>query len=216
VAMALQLVDSSDASTPLVVGVTSAIGGESKTANCLGLGSAVAKQTDARVIVAEFEIGSPGLAKLLDIPSRPGLIEHVTEGRPLEEVVFRTNVANLDVVVGGGEEHRDEDGEAEWDIGNHPGLTKLRRNMPEILAYLKEKYSYILLDMSPVLTNPYTKEMVNATDGVFLSVRAGVTPTEHMARAAQEIGGEKLSGVMLVGAKSALPRWVVDLLSGSE
>ena len=215
VGTALHLVDSSGASTPLVVGVTSAIAGEGKTTNCLGLGSALAKEIDAKVILVEFDISSPSLAALLDLAPRPGLVEHVTEeGRPFAEIVRRTNLVNLDVVVAGGEQKEDSDGK--WDIWNQPLLSKLRRALPDILAYLKGEYSYILLDLSPVLTNAYTKEMLDATDGVFLSVRAGVTPTESMARAVQDIGGDKLSGVMLVGAKSALPRWVVDLLSGSE
>lgn len=210
--MALHLVDSAETSTPLVLGITSAIGGEGKTTNCLGLGSALAKEIDGKVILVESDIASPGLATQLDLAPTPGLVQYLDEERPLQEIVRPTNLANLDVIVAG----REQGGDTERDIWNRPVLSKVRRTLPDILAYLKGEYSYILLDLAPVLTNPYTKEMANATDSVFFSVRVGVTRTEHLARAVQDIGVEKLSGVMLVGAKSPLPRWVVDLLSGSE
>ncbi len=70
--------------------------------------------------------------------------------------------------------------------------------------------------MLPILTNPYAREMVSSTDGTFLTVRAGVTPIDSMKRAVQEIGQERLSGVILAGAGSRLPDWVVHLMSESE
>ncbi|MCH9010751.1 MAG: chromosome partitioning protein, partial [Chloroflexi bacterium] len=51
-----------------------------------------------------------------------------------------------------------------------------------------------------------------ATDGVFLSVKAGVTPIEDMLQASRHIGTEKMMGVILGDAASVTPQWLQRLL----
>ena len=196
-------------SSPLVLGVTSASKGEGKTVTCLGLATALAKESGERVLIIECELGNSGLAAKFQLEASPGLIEVLDNGNSIEGSVRKTAVENLDIaVIGGGEEEQDP----LLEIWSQPAFSNFRRRLPGMLANLKEYYGYIVLDMPPMLTNAYTKEMLKTTDGVFLSVKAGVTPIDDMLQASRQIGTEKMMGVILGDAGSAMPHWVQRVL----
>jgi len=214
VRLAFYVVGSTEGLEPVVLGITSAVHGEGKTTNCLGLGSTLAKETGTKetgtkVMILECDLGNPGLASALEMEPRPGLVEYLKGGAEIGEVVRQTRLADLDVVVAGGQ----EDGDTDWEKLSEPPLRELRRDLPDILAQMRQRYRYILLDMPPVLENAYAKEMVSSTNGTFLTVRVGATPLESMKRVAQELNDETLLGVILAGAASPLPDWVAHLLS---
>ena len=209
VRLAFYVVGSTEGLEPVVLGITSAVHGEGKTTNCLGLGSTLAKETGTKVMILECDLGNPGLASALELEPRPGLVEHVTGGAQIEEAVRQTRLADLDVVVAGGQ----EDGGTHWEKLSEPPLSELRRDLPDILAHMQQRYRYILLDMPPVLENAYAREMVSSINGTFLTVKVGATPLESMKRAAQELNDETLLGVILAGSASPLPDWVTHLLS---
>lgn len=195
-------------SSPVVLGVTSASRGEGKTVNCLGLASALAKESGERVLIVECELGNSGLASKFDLEASPGLVDVIDDGSPIEGSVRKTAVENLDIAVIGGRDQKDD----YLEIWSQPASRTFRRRLPSMLANLKEYYGYIVLDMPPMLTNAYTREMLKATDGVFLSVKAGVTPIDDMLQASRSIGTEKMMGVILGDAASATPQWVQRVL----
>ena len=94
-----------------------------------------------------------------------------------------------------------------------PALGDLRRAFPTFLAALKQQYAYIIIDLPALLISPNSKNMVNATDGAFISLRADVTLMENVTPAVQEIDEEKLLGILLVGALAHLPAWLSELVS---
>ena len=208
-AMAMHIIASKEDSAPLAFGMTSASPGEGKTTNCLGLGRALAREAGSKVIALECDLNSPGMAVNLDLNPQPGLVEHVTDGQPIEHVVQHTAQANLDIVVAGGQGSEDP----ERDFWAPSSLSRLTRGLPALVAHLKESYGYILLDLPPIITDIYAKEMINSTDGAFLVVRAGLTSLGSVARAAQDIRNGRFLGVVLAGGASPLPSWMVQLLS---
>lgn len=207
--LVFNVIGSTEGLDPVVLGMTSAVHGEGKTTNCLGIGSALANETGAKVIVLECDLGNSGLASLLDLDPRPGLADCVTGSDEIKGLVHHTRIANLDVVVAGGQEGDDLDSQ-NW---TSAALRELRRKLPDILGELRQDYRYVLLDMPPVLENVYTQEMIGFTNGTFLVVRAGVTPLESMKRAAGYMGDATLLGVILGGADSPLPEFMIQLLT---
>lgn len=207
--LSLDLIDTSN-SEPYVIGVTSVSPNEGKSTNCLGLASTLAREIDEGVLVIESDMSNATLAEELDLHTRPGLAEFVTRDLSIEDVVQRSNLSNLDFIVAGGEEiPLGED----WGGWTDPVLSKLRRNLPALLEFFKQRYRFIIIDIPPVASNVYAVDMAQAVDGSFLSVRAGVTPIEGMKRAVQDIGDENLLGVVLVGATSPVPGWASSLLA---
>ena len=197
-------------SSPLVLGVTSASKGEGKTVTCLGLATALARESGERVLIIECELGNSGLASKFELDASPGLADVLDNGNSIEGSVRKTAVENLDIaVIGGGEGELDP----LLEMWSQPAFSNFRRRLPGMLANLKEYYGYIVLDMPPMLTNAYTKEMLKTTDGVFLSVRAGVTPIDDMLQASRHIGTEKMMGIILGDAASVMPQWVQRVLN---
>ena len=50
-------------------------------------------------------------------------------------------------------------------------LSKLRRNLPALLKFLKQRYRFIVMDIPPVASDVYAVDMSQTVDGSFLSVR---------------------------------------------
>lgn len=211
-ALALSLVADSQGTDTTVLAVTSAERGEGKTTNCMGLASAIANESDTTVLVVECDLPNPSISDRLDLMPTPGINEYLTHEATIEEIVQRTNNPHLDVIVAGDS----NDNGGALGMWSHPGLSLLNRNFPQLLSMLAQMYKFILLDMPPILTNPYTKEMMRFTDRAFVAVKSGTTDMENVERAAKEIEDGKLSGVLLMGANSTLPNWVNSMLSEIE
>ena len=207
--MALSLLVSETLRAPVALGITSAGHGEGKTINCLALVTALARETDARVLMVECDLASRSVALGFDMDVRPGLVEYIAGECSIEDARRTLELPNLEVLVAGGEENP----EARWEPWREPAFRGLRRWLPGILEELKQKYSYIVIDMPPVLTNPYATEMVASIDGAFLAVRTDFTALENVNLAVHQVGVEKLLGVMLVGAYPHMPGWLSRLLS---
>ena len=207
--MALSLLVSETIRTPAVLGITSAGHGEGKTINCLALVTALARETDARVLMVECDLASRSVALEFDMDVKPGLVEYIAGECSIEEARRPLEMPNLEVLVAGGEENP----EARWEPWREPTFRGLRRRLPGILEELKQTYSYIVVDMPPVLTNPYATEMAASMDGAFLAVRTDYTALESVNLAVNQVGDEKLLGVILVGAYPHMPGWLTRLLS---
>jgi receptor protein-tyrosine kinase len=208
--MALRIINSAQPSVPMVLGITSSSRGEGKTTNCIGIGAALSRETDERVLVLECDLIEPAMAVQLNMEGSPGLTECIQGYSSLEDIVQGTPVPNLDIVFAGGtktEKH-------EMDVLEQPNLSSLRRRLPGILTVFSQTYKFIVIDMPPVLNSPYTRDIIKYTDGTFLTVKAGVTSTENLTHAAELVSEDKLSGVILLGADSPMPKWLIGLLQG--
>lgn len=206
---ALDLLDPEKFSVPLAVGITSAIHTEGKTTSSLGLVTALAKETDAKVLLIECDLGSESASLSLDLEPKPGLAEYISGEGSIDDAMRYTGLDNLKILVMGGGETPDR----EWEPWVEPILSQLRRRLPTLVASLKREYSYIFLDLPPVLTNPNTKDLVSSVDGAFLAVRADFTTTDNLTTAVQQLAQRNLLGILLIGAQRQMPGWLSQLLS---
>jgi non-specific protein-tyrosine kinase len=207
--IALDLLSSEEYATPMVLGVTSAVNGEGKTTNSLGLATALAKETDEKVLLVECDLGSESISQHVGVTASPGVVDYIAKNCCLEDVPQATQVENL-TFIARGLQGAPGGSQEPW-VGQM--LSKLRRGLPQMLNSLRERYPYIILDMPPLLTDPSTKEMLNSVDGAFLTVRADVTTIQDMERAVREVGDQKLRALLLVGGRRYMPGWLNQLLS---
>jgi Mrp family chromosome partitioning ATPase len=89
-----------------VIMTTSAFEGEGKSATVANLAIAYARE-GKRVILADLDLRRPSLARLLEIPERPGVVEAVLHGEDLSDVLnpVRSDdagLARLGVIPAGG------------------------------------------------------------------------------------------------------------------
>jgi succinoglycan biosynthesis transport protein ExoP len=114
--------------------ITSPEGSHGKTTISLGLAITLAN-ADARTVLVDGDLRKGRVADLLAIRPAPGLAETMG-GTPLEDVIRRTEIDNLDAVTGG------------LAFGD-PGELLLAE-FPAVLAQLESRYEVVVVDAPPV------------------------------------------------------------------
>jgi capsular exopolysaccharide synthesis family protein len=171
-----------------VVAVTSAIAGEGKTTACAHLASQLVMAGRKRVLLIDADLRKSDLAKGMDIPRFPGLSEFLTGRMALSEVLKNSSLPGLYVIPGG----RRVDNGAELLAGD-----KFRSFLEEVRSH----FDVVLLDSPPILPVADTLSLRDQVDGFLFLYRTGLTPHPMMRQALEEVGEEKVLGVVLNGVK---------------
>ncbi|AKD03921.1 polysaccharide biosynthesis tyrosine autokinase [Pontibacter korlensis] len=119
-----------------VIGVTSSISGEGKTFCSVNLSSEMA-MSGKRVVLIESDMRKPTFSKYFPVAESVGLSSFLTQGLPLEEVVQKTTMENLDIIPCG----------PIPDNALH--LLELPK-MQQLLTMLKDQYDYVVIDTPPI------------------------------------------------------------------
>ena len=81
------------------------------------------------------------------------------------------------------------------------GLTSER--MRRLLTEARESFDWVIIDTPPVMLLPDAHLLASMVDGAVLVVRASSTPHEHVKRAAETIGRQRILGVVLNRAEAS-------------
>lgn len=198
---ALFVLNSSQKPDAVVLGISSAIQGEGKSKACLGLGVALAREIDGRVLIVECEAGNSGISKLFGLESQPGVIEFIEQPPvEMERILRRTDLPRLDVVTIGGSR---QDGPPS---SNQLTPSRIRRYLPKMITHFKDHYDYIIMDLPPLTRNAYALDLSREADRIFLAVKTDVTPLEQMSIAMHMVEEDKLAALLLLmGSRRTLP-----------
>jgi len=179
-----------------VLAVCSAITGEGKTTVSLGLATAIAQDfPERRVLVVETDVQRPVLATDFDVDPNPGLIECLLEEEPIQRAYRRTHLENLHLVPAGGP-------------AVHEGRLLRTNHLVAMIQAMRETHDVIVLDVPAVLANSDALLLSDLADGILFVVRAGTTPNALVRKAIDQIDHGKLRGIVLNGARSAVPNWI--------
>lgn len=179
-----------------VVAVCSAIAGEGKTTISLGLGITIAQDyPERRVLVVETDFRRPVFAADFGLEPVPGLADCLETGQPLALAYRRTRLDNLFLVPAG---------------RSSAHASRLLRSscMARGVDVMRQSYDLVILDVPPVLATSDALLICDLADAVILVVRSGVTPAPLVKQAVDQLDAQKLRGVVLNGARSAVPRWL--------
>jgi Mrp family chromosome partitioning ATPase len=174
-----------------VLMVSSALAGEGKTTVSLGLALTVAQDyPDRRVVLVETDAQRPTLANDFAVEPVPGLVDCVLGDEPME-LAFRSSfLENLHLVPVGGPPRT-------------PGRALRSSRMAALVDALRQTF-----DAPALLVNSDSVMLSDLADGTILVVRAGVTPSQTVSRAIEQIDESKLRGVVLNGSNSSIPGWL--------
>jgi Mrp family chromosome partitioning ATPase len=176
--------------------VCSAIAGEGKTTIGLGLGETIAQDFPERqVLVVETDVRRPVLAAGFGVEPCPGLVDYLLDGQPLPAAYRSTHLDNLHLVPAGGP-------------AAHAGRLLRSTRLPAALDAMRRTHDLVILDVPAILTNSDSLLLTDLSDGVIFVVRAGVTPISLVTKAVEQLDAEKLRGLVLNGARSAIPGWL--------
>ena len=175
--------------------LSSSLGGEGTTEVTVGLGLTLAAAMGRRTAVIDCNTRNPEIHKRFGVDD-VGLDEHLKGGLPLEQALLNTTVPNLHVMPLGA------------------GLTSLagidRDDFQGMVARLREKFEYVLIDSAAVGVNPETSTLCDMVDAVVLVVRHGGTRREVVRRAKETVerAGGKILGVVLNKRKFPIPEFL--------
>jgi polysaccharide biosynthesis transport protein len=179
-----------------VLMVSSALAGEGKTTVSLGLALTVAQDyPDRRVVLVETDVSRPALATDFAVEPVPGLVDCILGDEPMELAFRPSFLDNLHLVPVGGPVRG-------------PGRALRSNRMATLVDVLRQNYDLVVLDSPALLVNSDSVMLSDLADGTILVVRAGITPQAAVSRAIEQIDESKLRGVVLNGARSAIPGWL--------
>lgn len=181
---------------PGVIAVTSAIAGEGKTTVALGLAVMVAQDfPERRVLLAEADLRHPVLATDFDVEASPGLTEALEGVYPVGLGYRETFLPNLRLLPAG-------------EATPNPSRLLRSSRFPAVLAATRRNHDLVILDAPALLVSSDAALVTDHADGVVMVIRSGVTPVPIVNRALELVDEERLRGMVLNGAQSAVPNWI--------
>ena len=136
---------------------TSAISGEGKTFCAVNLAAIVAF-SGKKTLIMGMDLRKPRLHTLFDLSNEKGLSTYLINESPMEEIICKTRIPNLDCIVSG-------------PLPPNPAELIESRQMDELLTRLKENYDMIIIDTSPVAIVSDALTIVQKIDMVLFVVR---------------------------------------------
>ena len=190
-----------------VLGVTSAIAGEGKTTIASGLAAALAEdealigfgREPGTILLVECNVGAPPDDPRLEISPGPGLIEALRGECDIDAAIRATGVEGLSILPAGEPAHA------------FP-LAIRTAALPDVVAELRLRFGMLVLDLPPVLNSTDTQVLARLADQVVVVIRAEVTPAKLVRQTLDELGEERLLGVVLNDSRSDLPLWLDNRL----
>ena len=165
--------------------ITSAVGGEGKTATVANLGAALA-EIGRRVILISADLRRPGLQRFFAAEDLAGLSQGLTDRTPAWELVHETSIPNLRFVPTGAQSNQIE-----------PVNLLQSDRMRELLATWGSEADFILVDSPPVLGVPDSLVLADVVDGVLFLADAETRRWDDVVSAKDEL--ERAGGVLLAG-----------------
>lgn len=176
--------------------VTSAEKGEGKTVSCLNLAFVLAERQERRTVVLDFDLRRRTISGLLHMNPSPGVVDVLRGTARLDDVIRPTVYGNLSVIPAG-EVSRNEVGE----VLHRPELD-------EMMAELRRRYDYVLVDTPPVTIAPDACMLGRAVTDALLVVRMYRTNRETVDAAIRLLHAANIRpvGTVLTFHKYYIPR----------
>jgi capsular exopolysaccharide synthesis family protein len=168
-----------------VIAVTSPNPGEGKSTTICNLGITLT-ESQQRVLLVDADLRRPTVHSAFSLPAEPGLTDVLSGKLPLEKVLHRDVLENLDVLTCGG-------------TSFSPSRVVGSRDLRQFLDQARQRYSWILLDAPPILVVNDSAMLSMMVDGLIITVASGHTRFAALERAVefvQSAGGRTLGFVL--------------------
>lgn len=157
-----------------VVGITSPVQNEGKSLTACNIAYAFAEAGE-KVLLLEADLRKPTIAKKLGLTKSLGFTNMLVSRVDLTEIIQKSEFApGLDVITSG-------------DIPPNPSELLSSNRMTQILAELRKKYTYIVVDLPPVTVVSDALAVSKNLDGIAIVVRAGVSEKKLLDEAMRQL-----------------------------
>jgi capsular exopolysaccharide synthesis family protein len=167
-----------------VLAVTSPAAGEGKTLTAINLAGALARESDARVLLIDADLRRPSVATTLRLSSSPGLTDVLEdEGLDLGAAVQQVSPFQLWAVTAG------TAGSAIHRLLRSPRLEPL-------LQRARQEYDVIIVDTPPLLPVFDSAVLARIVDQMLIVVAANQTPKKLLGEALNLVDPAKVMGIV--------------------
>jgi exopolysaccharide/PEP-CTERM locus tyrosine autokinase len=167
--------------------VTGPLQGEGKTLTAINLAISISQELNHTVLLVDADLRSPSISQYFGLPEAPGLVDHLTTGAPINELLMHPEgLAKLVILPAG----RPVTQAAE--LLNSPLMRDL---VQELKHYHPNRY--VIFDLPPLLTFADALTFAPLVDGIIVVVEAGKTPREGIERCQEMLKKFRLLGFVL-------------------
>ena len=166
--------------------VTSVQPGEGKTLTSINLAISFAKAFDQTVLLVDCDLKRQSVHRYLDFKMDKGLIDYLTTGCELKELIVWPKIDKLTVISGG---------KTTIESAEHMGSLRMKRFVDEV----KHRYDdrYVFFDVPPILSGADTIAFAPMVDGILMVVEEGRTSQKELLDALELIPVDKFLGFVL-------------------
>lgn len=180
------------------IGFTSSLGGEGKSLMSIMTARVLAGDTPFRVTLLECNWQHANVHEYFNFAPTPGLAEWL-RGECSPTTIQRRVTNNLTVVPAGN--------------GGRDAVILLQKmRSTGVIDSLVHAHELVVVDLPSVLTTPYGVLAASLVEGVFVVVRAGVTPEAALMETCKQLRVSSVEGLVLNQVESRIPRWIRQIL----
>jgi protein-tyrosine kinase len=181
-----------DREVPHTILVTSAFPGEGKTFVASNLATALALSVDDYVLLIDADLRRASIHQMFGFSNARGLQEYLTGRKGLDDLLVKTGIEKLTVLPAGKKPR-------------NPGELLSSNMMAQFLKEAKESYKnhFIIIDSPPSHITAEAKFLSKHVDAVIFVVMAQRTPRNAVERAIDNLGRDKVIGVVFNGYDKA-------------
>lgn len=184
----------------MVVGICSPAAGDGKSLTALNLAGALAQRRGSRVLLVDADLRrrSEVIRKMVPIRGAlaPGLSELLLGARQhdVEDVARRIEHTNIWTVLTGS-----------LPIAPYEAFSSERFGL--FIERARSAFDYVVIDAPPVVAVPDCKVLAQWMDGLILVVSANQTPRLLLVQALENLGPEKILGLLFNKSDQVPPRY---------
>ena len=156
-----------------VIQIESAMAKEGKNSVAANLAVSLGL-TDKKVVVVDLDFRRPRLHRVFGLSKENGIAEYMMGNYNTDWVIKHTSHKNVDLITRGAEVY-------------NPALILVSDKFKALIASLREKYDFILLDCAPVLQVSDYIHISKVSDGALFLVAYARTTKAQVAEAIKEL-----------------------------
>ena len=183
-----QILFPKDRKVPRSMLVTSTYPAEGKTYVMANLAATLALSIDDYVLAIDADLRRPRLHRMFGYTKVQGLHEYLVGSRKIEELILKSGIEKLSLLAAG-------------KPPRNPTELLSSNMMMKFLDEIKEQYHdrFIIIDSPPSSVTAESKFLAQHVDGIIYVVMANKTPRKDIEKALDNLGREKILGVVFNG-----------------
>lgn len=181
---------------PKTIMVTSAIPGDGKSMIAANLAVSIAQGIEDHVLLIDADIRKPRINAYFGLNQQEGLSEYLASGSDVSKNFVKTAVRKLTILTAGMPPE-------------NPAELLTTQRMKTFLGEVGRRYEdrYVIIDTAPPSVASETAAIANYVDGIIIVVRAGKTPRSAVTEVIEQLGKNKIVGLVLNSSNQSVKKY---------